>query len=99
MIRSQHNFSKIQIQGDETKLRKLELGMPQRHENQNNPGRTLFTYTNWIVTIQPDQLTHFKISRIHSIPKGFLLCPDGRLQRSYWVNIVEKGPERSFYTK
>lgn len=54
---------------------------------------------NHSVTIHPDQLTHFKISRIHSDLKGFLLHPDRRLQRSYWVNIVEKVPKRSLYTK
>lgn len=56
MIRSQYNFSKTQIQGAETNLRKLELGMHQRHENQNNPGRTLLTYADRNVTVQPDQL-------------------------------------------
>ena len=71
--------------------------MHQIYENPKNPDRILFMYSNRAVNIQIYQLKYCKISGMHSILKGLLLCPG--LQRSHWVNIMEKGPERSLYIR
>ena len=67
--------------------------MHQISENPNNP---LFIYSNRAVNIKKYPLIYGNISRMHAIPKGFLA--EG-LERSCWVNITEKSPERSLYKR
>lgn len=70
--------------------------MHQISENPNNPDRILFIYSNRAVNIEKYPLIYCNISRMHSVPKGFLA--EG-LERSCWVNIMEKSPERSLYKR